>query len=50
MCVTGSSNQFNLTTHALSEKQKQSLIEQRDGAVGKRSSLSNQRQQQQINR
>lgn len=33
-CVTGSGHQTNPTTHALSQKQKQGLIKQRDEAVG----------------
>ncbi len=32
MCVTGSGHQFNLTTHALPQKEKQSLMAQREAA------------------
>lgn len=41
ICVTGSGHQFKLTTHALSQKQKHSLIKQK--GAGERSSLSNQK-------
>lgn len=50
MCVTGSGHQFNLTTHALSQKQKQSLIQKKGCCCWEESSLSNQRKQQQIYR